>query len=101
MTTTLAGRPTVALIDAAALRANFTLLRAAVPPSAAILAVVKADGYGHGAALVAPVLDAAGADVFGVATVDEGVELRQCGIRKPIVVLTGAAGADVAALREH
>jgi alanine racemase len=101
MTTPRAGRPTFAVIDAAALRANFACVRAAVPSSVAILAVVKADGYGHGATLVAPILDAAGADWFGVATVDEGIELRASGIRKPILVLTGAAGGDVAALLEH
>src|SRR5262249_3663921 len=101
MTTTLAARPTYAAIDAAALRDNFARVRAAVPASVAILAVVKADGYGHGAALVAPILEGAGADWLGVATVEEGVALRHAGARKPILVLTGAARDDVAALREH
>ena len=66
MTTTLAGRPTLAAIDAAALRHNFALVRKAAPGAVAILAVVKADGYGHGARLVAPVFETAGADWFGV-----------------------------------
>ena len=69
MTTSPTGRPTLAVIDAAALRTNFARLRAAVPASAAVLAVVKADAYGHGAALVAPLLEQTGADWFGVATV--------------------------------
>jgi alanine racemase len=101
MTTPPTGRPTLAVIDAAALRANFALARSAVPSFVAVLAVVKADAYGHGAALVAPILEAAGADWFGVATVEEGIELRDSGVRKPILVLTGAAAGDVGALREH
>lgn len=83
------------------MRANFAAVRAAVRAPGAILAVVKADAYGHNAALIAPILEAAGADRFGVATVEEGVELRRSGVRKPILVLTGAARADVPALREH
>ncbi len=101
MTTTPAGRPTYAAIDARALRENFALVRAALPATTAILAVVKADGYGHGATWVAPVLEAAGAEWLGVATVEEGVEVRVAGVRKPILVLTGAAGGDVPALREY
>jgi len=101
MTTPLAGRPTFAAINAAAVRQNFATLRAAVGPGVAILAVVKADAYGHGAALVAPLLEAAGADAFGVATVEEGVELRAAGIRKPIMVLTGIGRRDLGAVREH
>ncbi len=91
----------MACIDAAALRSNFSTLRAALAPGVAVLAVVKADGYGHGATLVAPVLAEAGADLFGVATVDEGVELRAAGIAQPIVVLAGAAGPEVDAALEH
>jgi len=101
MTTFPAGRPTLAVIDAAALRANFACLRTRVPAAAGILAVVKADAYGHGARAVAPILEAAGADWFGVATVEEGVELRDGGVRKPILVLTGAGAGDVATLREY
>ena len=101
MTTPAAGRPTFAVIDATAVRGNFALLRAAVSPTVVVLAVVKADAYGHGAVMVAPILEAAGADWLGVATVDEGVELRASGVRKPILVLTGAAAADVPALVEQ
>ena len=92
----MSGRPTIAWIDAQALRGNFARIRASVPPGVAILAAVKADAYGHGASLVAPVLAAAGADLFGVATVAEGVELREAGVAQPIVVLAGAARDEVA-----
>jgi alanine racemase len=101
MTTPSAGRPTFAAVNAAALRQNFAALRAAVGPHVAILAVVKADAYGHGAALVTPLLEATGADHLGVATVDEGVELRAAGIRKPILVLTGIGRHDLSAVRAH
>ncbi len=89
-----ARRPTFAVIDAEALRQNFALLRTTAP-SVAILAVVKADAYGHGVRLVAPILEAAGKDWLGVATVEEEVELRHGGMRKPILVFTGASAADV------
>ncbi|HVM95248.1 MAG TPA: alanine racemase [Candidatus Acidoferrales bacterium] len=95
------GRPTYAAIDAAALRHNFNLVRARVAPTVKVLAVVKADAYGHGAGLVAPILDEAGADWFGVATVEEALELRNFGINKPILILAGAWGADVPLLLEH
>jgi alanine racemase len=89
------GRPTVAYIDAAALRDNYGRLRERLPPGVSLLAVVKADGYGHGATLVTPLLAEAGADAFGVATVAEGVELREAGVTQPILVLAGAMGSDV------
>lgn len=89
------GRPTVAYIDKAALRDNFLRLRHQLSADVSVLAVVKADGYGHGATLVARVLAEAGADAFGVATVVEGVELREAGITQPILVLAGAMGDEV------
>lgn len=101
MTTPPTGRPTYAAIDVAALRENFALLRARVPSPTAILVVVKADGYGHGVPLVGPALEDAGADWFGVATVEEGIELRAAGVGKPILVLTGATGAVAPALHEY
>lgn len=101
MTTPSFGRPTYAAVNAAALRQNFAVLRAAVGAKVAILAVVKAEAYGHGAALVAPILETAGADFLGVATVEEGVELRAAGIRKPILILTGITPGDLSAVHEH
>ena len=82
-------RPTVAVIDRSALRHNFTALRDAVPPSVKVMAVVKANAYGHGAVEVARVLESQGCDFFGVALCEEGVELREAGIETPIIVLGG------------
>ncbi len=95
------GRGTRALIDLAALRKNFAAVRSCVDSRVKMLVVVKADGYGHGANLVAPALVEAGADWLGVATIEEGIELREVGITKPILILAGSAGGDVAALREY
>lgn len=101
MTGTPPGRQTFAVIDTEALRHNFARIRERVAAGVAVLAVVKANAYGHGAAIVAPVLEKAGADAFGVATIGEAVELRSAGIGKPIVVLSPVGAADVPALLEH
>jgi alanine racemase len=85
----LGHRPTHVEIDLDALRHNLQQARRQAGPDRKVLAVVKADAYGHGAARVAPALQAAGADYFGVAMVEEGVELRRAGIVRPILVLGG------------
>jgi len=65
------------------------------------MGVVKADAYGHGASLVAPILADAGAAAFGVATVEEGIELRAAGIRAPILVLYGIDPRTAQLARDH
>jgi alanine racemase len=82
-------RPTHVEIDLDALRHNLYQARLRAGKERQILAVVKADAYGHGAARVAPILQEAGADMFGVALLEEGMELRQAGIDRPILVLGG------------
>ncbi len=84
-----AHRPTRVEIDLAALRYNYMQLRSRTAPDVDILAVVKADAYGHGAVFVAQTLQDAGASMFGVAIAEEGLELRRAGIIKPILVLGG------------
>ena len=56
-------------------------------PGAKLFAVVKADAYGHGAVMIAPVLLASGVDFLGVASIDEGMQLREAKINAPILVL--------------
>ncbi len=73
-------------VDLDALDHNARALRAALGGTQ-IMAVVKANAYGHGAALVAPALEAAGVDRFAVATVAEGVALRGAGVTRPVLVL--------------
>lgn len=90
MPESLQGRPTLCLIDHGALRWNLRQIREKIGARIKILSMVKANAYGHGAAAVAQTLAGAGSDAFGVATLEEGVELRQAGIRTPIVILAGA-----------
>lgn len=80
-------RPCWAEIDLAALRANVTTLRELAQP-ALLLAVVKADAYGHGAVPVSRAALDAGAAWLGVALVAEGAELRDAGIDAPILLLS-------------
>ncbi len=74
-------------IDLAALAHNVRQIRSLLAPTTAIMAVVKADAYGHGAIDVAQTIVAAGVEWLAVATVPEGIELRQAGIVAPILVL--------------
>lgn len=89
MTLLAKGRPTVCTVDLAALRWNFQQVRERIGPGVKVLAVVKANAYGHGALGVAKALADAGSESFGVATLEEGIELRAGGIEAPILVLAG------------
>ncbi len=94
-------RPTRVEIDLAALRHNFQEIQRTVDGGCEVLAVVKADAYGHGVKHVAPALAAAGANLFGVALVEEGVELRKLGIKQPILVLGSFFPGQEADVLEH
>ncbi|SDW25641.1 alanine racemase [Thiocapsa roseopersicina] len=85
-------RPIRARIHLDAVRHNYRQAKA-LAPGARALAVVKANGYGHGAVAVARAL-AEEADGFAVAYVDEGLELRESGIRAPILLLDGIFSPD-------
>lgn len=76
----------MAEVDLAALRRNAARIRAAVGPGVAVYGVVKADGYGHGAVPIASVLEPL-VDGLAVSLVEEGLELRDAGVAKPILVL--------------
>lgn len=84
-----------AIIDTSALRSNLRQIRAKAPGSR-VMAVVKANAYGHG--LVPTALALQDADAFAVARLEEGVALREAGIRQSVVLLEGAF--DAAQLRE-
>lgn len=81
------GRLTWAEVDLEAIAHNLQLVRALVGPEREIMAVVKADAYGHGAVAVARKVLEAGANWLGVALPEEGIALREAGIRCPILVL--------------
>jgi alanine racemase len=91
-------RPTIAEIDLDALRFNLSQLRGLTGGKAEVLAVVKANAYGHGAQEIARELESAGARVFGVATTEEGIELRLSGISAPILVLGGTYPQEIGRL---
>jgi alanine racemase len=74
-------------IDLEAIAGNLSILRSVVGPGVRVEPVVKADAYGHGAVPVAEAIEAAGADGLSVAALDEAIELRDAGIRLPILVL--------------
>ena len=84
-------RPTRAEILLDAIGHNLRVIRAAAPRQK-VLAVVKADAYGHGVVAVARRLQAEGVDGFGVALAEEGIELREAGIDRTILVLNGING---------
>src|SRR5438128_4348154 len=77
-------RPTVADVDLDAIRHN---VRALKPPGAELMAVVKANAYGHGDVPVARAALEAGATWLGVALVEEGLRLRDQGVDAPVLVL--------------
>jgi alanine racemase len=83
------GRPTYAEIDLSALKHNYQLIRSSIPRRTEILAVVKADAYGHGFMDISRELEDLGVDAFGVAFLAEGIQLRKSGIDKPILLLGG------------
>lgn len=86
-------RPTKAEIDLGAFVHNIGQLRRLLDRNVKLMAVLKADGYGHGAAVLAQAAQKTGVDIFGVACAEEASDLRQKGISSSIVIL-GAVGED-------
>lgn len=74
-------------IDTEAIAHNIRALRSLLKPETELMAIVKANAYGHGAVNVATLAENLGVKFFGVATVPEGIELRQAGIRASILVM--------------
>jgi alanine racemase len=98
-------RSTVAHVDLAALQHNFTAIRAflqqdtkGTPPD--VIAVVKANAYGHGAERVALALEQAGAAMLACADIEEGVVLRRAGVHVPILVFGALSVSDLDGLFE-
>ncbi|MEB3279043.1 MAG: alanine racemase [Lyngbya sp.] len=81
-------------IDLAAIAYNVQQIKTLLSPQTTLMAVVKADAYGHGAVSVAKTVTQAGAGAFAVATTPEGIELREAGIKQPILVLGAAYTPD-------
>src|SRR5467141_89585 len=101
-------RPVWAEVSLGALTHNLEAIREYVNPAQEkrksprkILSIVKGNGYGHGGPEVAKALEKAGSDCFGVTCTDEGIAVRQNGVRKPILVLTSFVPGEESRLVEH
>ena len=108
-------RCTTARVDLAAVESNFNAIGAYLASEAGlnrgagrgpvvapgIIAVVKANAYGHGARRVAAALEAAGATMLAVADIEEGVDLRKSGVRAPILVFGALSVSDLDGVFDH
>jgi alanine racemase len=101
-------RPVWAEVELGALAENFRAIRKFVNPPEEkrktprkILCIVKGNGYGHGGPQVAKALEKAGSDWFGVTCTEEGIAVREAGVRKPVLVLTSFWPGEESRLIEH
>jgi alanine racemase len=101
-------RPVWAEVSLGALAENFRAIRKFVNPREEkrktprkILCIVKGNGYGHGGPQVAKALEKAGSDWFGVTCTEEGIAVREAGVRKPVLVLTSFWPGEETRLIEH
>ena len=97
-------RPTFAHVDLDAVRANYRAVLSHLGGGAGrpeVIAVVKANGYGHGAVPVARALEAAGARMLACADIEEGTELRRAGVRVPILVFGALSVSDLDGVFTH
>lgn len=74
-------------VDLNAVYHNIQEMRRLIKKGTKLMAIIKADAYGHGAVTIAKALDDKGIDAYGVAIIEEAVELREAGIKKPILIL--------------
>src|SRR3979411_1875957 len=100
--------PVWAEVSLSALAQNLQAIRKYVNPPEEkrktprkILSIVKGNGYGHGGPEAALALEKAGSDWFGVTCTDEGIAVREAGVRKPILVLTSFVAGEESRLVEH
>jgi alanine racemase len=94
-------RPTVAEVSLDAIRSNVRALRARLQHDVRMMGIVKAEAYGHGAVPVARTLEEEGIAMLAVALVEEGVALREAGIRVPILVMGAMPADEVATAVRH
>lgn len=88
-------RPTYAEIDLNKLKDNVREIKKTISPAVKLMAIVKANAYGHGSVEIAKAAENAGADYFGVASLGEALELRSSSIKTPILILSETPHAHV------
>ena len=93
-------RPTLVEVDLNRLAENFKAIREHVSPSK-VMPILKANAYGHGLVRTAQLMESLRADYIGVAVLEEGILLRQNGIRMPILILGGILGNQVPGFLKH
>ena len=94
-------RPAWVEVDLDAIRNNVRVVRREIGDGVMVMAVVKADGYGHGALPVARAAVEAGADWLGVALTEEGIELRKDGVDAPVLILAEPPPSAAAQIIEY
>ena len=94
-------RATHAEINLDALRKNLGTLKTVLGSRVNVMAVVKADAYGHGAVPCAEAALEAGAAFLGVGVIEEGIELRESGIHAPILIMGGSFADEAADLLQY
>src|SRR5512143_4081721 len=99
-------RSTVAHVDLNALRSNFRAIQRYLTtepsrPAPGVIAVIKANAYGHGSPRVACALEEAGATMLACADIEEGIVIRQSGVRVPILVFGALSVSDLDGLFEY
>jgi len=98
-------RPTVARVDLGAIRSNYAaisdFLAASTTAAPRVIAVVKANAYGHGAAEVGLALEDAGAAMLACADIEEGIVLREAGVRAPILIFGALSVSDLDGVFTH
>jgi alanine racemase len=93
-------RPTHLEVDLAVLAENYRVIAAHVAP-ARVMPILKANAYGHGLVAVAQKLERAGVPYLGVAYLEEGLRLRESGVRIPVLVLGGIIGEQIPRFIQH
>lgn len=88
-------------IDISALQHNIRQIKKLIQPKCRIMAILKSNGYGHGAYQIAKAALSVGVNFFGVATVEEGLDLRQKGITNPILLLSQPPFSSIPLLLEN
>lgn len=94
-------RPTVARVDLDAIRSNYRTIARFLGGRARIIAVVKANAYGHGAPQVGLALEDAGAAMLACADIEEGIVLRDAGVRAPVLIFGALSVSDLEGVFTH